>query len=120
MNNADLLAAGTPLACIMGRIVAIDFGKKRTGLAVTDPLGSLQQPWSTVPFARRDSVSEKILSESRRRIRGGMPKTLMNQIRKSPPSSEILKLLNTFPKALSPCRRKITSHIARRAMLDVE
>ena len=33
----------------MGRILAIDFGKKRTGLAVTDPAQIIANPLTTVP-----------------------------------------------------------------------
>lgn len=33
----------------MGRILAIDYGRKRTGLAVTDPLRITAQPLETIP-----------------------------------------------------------------------
>ncbi|MFO7935373.1 MAG: Holliday junction resolvase RuvX [Bacteroidales bacterium] len=33
----------------MGRIVAIDYGSKRTGIAVTDPLQMIASPLETVP-----------------------------------------------------------------------
>ncbi|SEJ20970.1 putative holliday junction resolvase [Cyclobacterium xiamenense] len=33
----------------MGRILAIDLGSKRTGLAVTDPLAMLANPLETIP-----------------------------------------------------------------------
>lgn len=33
----------------MGRILAIDYGRKRTGLAVTDPLRIIASPLETVP-----------------------------------------------------------------------
>ncbi len=33
----------------MGRILAIDYGLKRTGLAVTDPLKIIASPLETVP-----------------------------------------------------------------------
>ena len=32
----------------MPRLIAIDYGTKRTGLAVTDPLGIIAQPLETV------------------------------------------------------------------------
>ena len=34
----------------MGRIMAIDLGTKRTGLAVTDPLGILANPPGNYPY----------------------------------------------------------------------
>ena len=36
----------------MGRILAIDFGSKKTGLAVTDPLGLIATPLDTVATDR--------------------------------------------------------------------
>ena len=33
----------------MGRIMAIDYGKKRTGIAVTDPLRIIATPLDTMP-----------------------------------------------------------------------
>ncbi len=35
----------------MGRILSIDYGKRRTGLAVTDPLCLIANPLDTVPTA---------------------------------------------------------------------
>ncbi len=36
----------------MNRIIGIDYGKKRTGLAVSDPLGMFASPLDTVPPAK--------------------------------------------------------------------
>lgn len=36
---------------MMGRILAIDYGTKRTGIAVTDPLQIIANPLTTVPTA---------------------------------------------------------------------
>ena len=35
--------------CVLGRIVAIDYGTRRTGLAVTDPGQMIASPMKTVP-----------------------------------------------------------------------
>ena len=35
--------------CPMGRIIAIDYGRKRTGLAVTDTLQMIANGLTTVP-----------------------------------------------------------------------
>lgn len=64
-----------------GRILAIDFGLKRTGLAVTDPLQMFAQPMDTIPtgeiisFIENYSKKEK-LSE----IVVGYPLTLKNEL----------------------------------------
>lgn len=36
----------------MGRILAIDYGRKRVGLAVTDPLNIIANPLETIPAAQ--------------------------------------------------------------------
>lgn len=38
--------------CRMNRIIGIDYGKKRIGLAVSDPLGMFASPLDTVPPAK--------------------------------------------------------------------
>ena len=37
--------------CPMGRIIAIDYGRKRTGLAVTDTLQMIANGLTTVPVS---------------------------------------------------------------------
>ena len=64
----------------MGRILAIDYGKKRTGLAVTDPLRIIATALETVStqdllaflkaYTQKEPVDEFVI---------GMPKTLRNQ-----------------------------------------
>lgn len=47
----------------MGRILAIDFGLKRTGIAVTDPLKIIASGLTTVPTAEVMVFLEKYCSE---------------------------------------------------------
>lgn len=47
----------------MGRILAIDFGSKRTGIAVTDPLKIIASGLTTVPTAEVMAFLEKYCSE---------------------------------------------------------
>ncbi|MCA0235933.1 MAG: Holliday junction resolvase RuvX [Bacteroidetes bacterium] len=46
----------------MGRILAIDFGTKRTGIAVTDPLKIIASGLTTVPTAEAMEFLEKYCS----------------------------------------------------------
>lgn len=79
----------------MGRILAIDYGKKRTGIAVTDPLRIIATPHETVAtsgllaylksYAGKESVDEFVV---------GMPKTLQNE------DSEIAPLVRGFVEVL--------------------
>ena len=64
----------------MGRVLAIDYGLKRTGLAVTDPLRIIATPLETVAtssliqflvaYSKKETVDEFVV---------GMPKTLLNE-----------------------------------------
>jgi len=47
----------------MGRVLAIDFGLKRTGIAVTDPLKIIASGLTTVPTAEVMAFLEKYCSE---------------------------------------------------------
>ena len=70
----------------MGRILAIDYGRKRTGLAVTDPSQIIASPLETVPthdvvpFLKKYQSTEAIES-----IVIGMPKNLQNRDTDSTP-----------------------------------
>lgn len=49
----------------MGRILAIDYGKKRTGLAVTDPLRIIANGLATIPTSDiYDYLTEYVAKES--------------------------------------------------------
>lgn len=61
----------------MGRIVAIDYGKKRVGLAVTDPLQIIAQPLVTVAASECLDYLEKYFAENTvDRVVIGMPTQL--------------------------------------------
>jgi putative holliday junction resolvase len=106
----------------MGRILAIDYGKKRTGIAVTDPLRIIATPLDTVltaellnylrMYLEREAVDEFVV---------GMPKNLMNEDSEIAPlvRSFVEKLKQAFPgKAVHLADERFTSSIARRAMID--
>lgn len=89
----------------MGRIVAIDFGRKRTGLAATDPLGYFAQGLETVPTHTVIDYLKKYHAEhSIESIVIGMPKTLQNE------ASESTKYLNPFLKNLAKQFPEIAIH----------
>lgn len=63
----------------MGRIVAIDYGKKRTGIAITDPLRIIASPFDTVATQQIFSFLDDYLA--RENVEGivvGMPLRLDN------------------------------------------
>ena len=64
----------------MARILAIDYGKKRTGLAVTDVLQIIANGLTTVPtHTLMDFILDYVKREPVERIVVGLPKQMNNQ-----------------------------------------
>lgn len=106
----------------MGRILAIDYGVKRTGLAVTDPLRIIATALDTVEtsglieflkkYFQKESVDEIVI---------GMPRQLNNQDSETAPAVRkfvgIFK--NTFPeKPVNLADERFTSSMAQRVMIE--
>jgi putative Holliday junction resolvase len=106
----------------MGRILAIDFGKKRTGLAVTDPMQMIASPMATVPTVDLESFLGDYLSkETVDEFVIGYPVQLNNEPSESVKYIEpfIKKLRKLFPGIpVSLYDERFTSSIAFRAMID--
>jgi len=103
-------------------MVGIDYGKTRTGLAVTDPLGIFAQPLETVPTANiinyLKSYSQK---ETVTRFVVGYPRNLDNR------PSEAARYVDIFLKRLSKAfpdipvsleDERFTSVLAFRSLID--
>jgi putative Holliday junction resolvase len=79
----------------MGRILAIDYGSKRVGIAVTDPLRMIANGLTTVHSKDVISFLENYLKkESVDEIVVGEPKTLQNQ------KSDSARFIDPFVKHL--------------------
>ena len=96
----------------MGRLLALDFGKARTGVAVTDPLRIVANGLETVETARLEEVDAVIV---------GLPKNLDG----SPSDSQryLLPALGRLRKAFPGMTfemydERFTSVLAQRAMLE--
>lgn len=64
----------------MGRILAIDYGTKRTGIAVTDPLKIISTGLTTVPtHLLFDYLIKYFNKESVERVVIGLPKQMNNE-----------------------------------------
>jgi putative Holliday junction resolvase len=106
----------------MGRVLAIDYGKKRTGIAVSDPLRIIATPLETVPthellsflknYLQKEPVDEFVI---------GMPKTLLNE------DSEIAPIVRKFIEVLKKtfagkpvheADERFTSSMAQRALIE--
>ncbi len=105
----------------MGRILAIDYGTKRTGLAVTDPLRIIATALETVETNHLiDYLKRYFLKEVVDEVVIGMPKQLNNQDSEIAPMVrkfvEVFK--TTFPdKPILLADERFTSAQAQRTMI---
>lgn len=106
----------------MGRLLSIDFGRRRCGIAVTDPLRIVANGLTTVPTATLiQFVKDYLSKEPVDRIVVGLPTTLRGEpsesMRYLPPA------INRLKKEIAPTEvvffdERFTSAIAHRAMID--
>ena len=103
------------------RIVAIDYGPKRTGLAVTDPMRIIATPLDTIPSAQVISfLKDYDKKEGIELFVVGMPKTLSNEDSSNAAAVRkfIQELETGFPeKKVVTIDERFTSSIALDAMI---
>ena len=106
----------------MGRIIAIDYGKKRTGVAVTDILQLIANGLTTVPTSElMDFLLKYMEKEPVECIVVGHPKQMNNQdsenMKRIIPFVNLLK--KKFPNIpVELVDERFTSVLAHQAMLD--
>jgi putative Holliday junction resolvase len=106
----------------LGRILAIDYGTKRTGLAVTDPLRIIATALETVEtkniltflagYFEKELVDEIVI---------GLPKTLRNEDSETAPAVRTLadRLKQKFPnRPIHFVDERFTTSIAKQSMID--
>ncbi|HEU5051648.1 MAG TPA: Holliday junction resolvase RuvX [Hanamia sp.] len=107
----------------MPRILCIDYGKKRTGIAVTDPLQIIATGLTTVDSPELISFLKKYFSrEEVELIVIGEPKNLDDSdTHATPLVKEIIKKLEKeFPNIpIEKVDERFTSKLAKQAMLDM-
>jgi len=106
----------------MGRILAVDYGKKRVGLAVTDPLQMIATRLTTVAtHTLWDFLEEYFQKEKVDTVIVGYPKQMNNE------ASEAVIYINPFLKKfqlkypniqLEIIDERFTSKMAFQAMID--
>lgn len=106
----------------MARILAIDYGTKRTGLAVTDPGQMIATRLATVPtHTVMDFLSDYFMKEQVEEVVIGYPRQMNNE------ASETVQQINPFIKKfrmaypemhLELADERFTSKLALRAMID--
>ena len=106
----------------MDRILGIDYGKKRTGLAVSDPLGIFASALETVPTANIINYLKKYTSQNKvERFVVGYPMNLNGSPAECTPFVEafvktLKKIFPSIPITLED--ERFTSQLAMRAMID--
>lgn len=105
----------------MGRIIGIDYGKKRVGLAVTDPLQIFASPLNTVNTQEFDKfINEYLKSEQIDAFVVGYPVQMNNEPSESVKyvGPFITRLRKKFPeKPVFLIDERFTSQIALRSMI---
>lgn len=106
----------------MGRILAIDYGKKRSGIAVSDILQLIANGLTTVPtHTLLDFVLSYVSNERVDRIIVGLPKQMNNEL------SDNMKNIDPFVRSLKKrlpdipvefVDERFTSVLAHRTMID--
>lgn len=106
----------------MGRILAIDYGKKRTGIAVTDIMQLIANGLTTVATHELLTfLTNYLAKEQVERIIVGLPKQANNE------ESENMSRIRPFVKTLEKCfpnlpveyvDERFTSVMAHRTMID--
>lgn len=106
----------------MSRILAIDYGKKRSGIAVSDILQLIANGLTTVPTGElMQFISTYISKEPVERIIFGLPRQMNNEY------SESMKYIEPFVRSLKKKNpdipveyvdERFTSVLAHRAMLE--
>ena len=106
----------------MGRLLAIDYGRKRTGVAVSDPLQLIANGLATVPTHQLLTyILDYVAREPVERILVGLPKQMNNE------ASESMAYIDPFVRSLKKrlpempveyVDERFTSVLAHRAMLD--
>ncbi|MEG1563626.1 MAG: Holliday junction resolvase RuvX [Bacteroides sp.] len=106
----------------MSRIIAIDYGRKRTGIAVSDRMQIIANGLTTVPTHELlDFIAHYVTVEPVERIVVGLPKQMNNE------ASESMKYIEPFVRLLKKrlpeipvefVDERFTSVLAHRTMLE--
>lgn len=106
----------------MSRVLAIDYGRKRSGIAVSDTLQLIANGLTTVPTHQLlQYVVDYVSKEPVERILVGLPKQMNNEC------SENMRYIEPFVRSLKKkmpmipveyVDERFTSVLAHRAMLD--
>jgi putative pre-16S rRNA nuclease len=106
----------------MNPILALDFGRARIGVAISDELQLLAHPLETIPANERSAsrVAEIVREKQVDRVVAGIPRQMNGQI--GPAATEVLEFVEKL-RAMLPCPvvtwdERLTTVAAHRALRD--
>ena len=106
----------------MSRIMAVDLGSVRTGVAVSDELGMLAQPWKTLPGGEKalDAVVSAVGELKPSRVLVGLPRNMDGTYG---PAAELSRAFADRLRARVECTvdlwdERLTTVAAQRALRD--
>lgn len=106
----------------MGRLLAIDYGKKRVGIAVSDPLQIIANGLTTVDTHKIfDFIKEYFLKETVDVVVVGLPKQMNNEASENMGRVEefVSKFKKLYPSmVVEYYDERFTSKMAQRTMID--
>ena len=106
----------------MSRIVAIDYGRKRTGIAVSDTMQLIANGLTTVPTHELlNFIGDYVAQEPVERIIIGLPKQMNNEVSENMKNIEpfVRSLKRRFPEIpVEYVDERFTSVLAHRTMLE--
>jgi putative Holliday junction resolvase len=107
---------------IRRRILGVDFGRARIGIAVSDELGMLAHPVKTIPASRdaAKQIGEIVREKNAERVVVGLPRHMNGSVGES--AGEALAFAEELRKLL-PCEvvtwdERLTTMAANRALRD--
>lgn len=107
---------------IRRRILGVDFGRARIGIAVSDELGMLAHPVKTIPASREAArqIAEIVREKNAERVVVGLPRHMNGSVGES--AGEALAFAEELRKLL-PCEvvtwdERLTTIAANRALRD--
>jgi putative Holliday junction resolvase len=107
----------------MNPILALDFGRVRIGVAISDELQLLAHPLETIPTAQRPAarVAEIVREKKVDHVVAGIPRQMNGQIGTA--ATEVLNFVEKL-RAILPCPivtwdERLTTVAAHRALRDV-
>ena len=87
---------------VEGRVIGLDVGEARTGVALSDPLGMVASPYETIQVtsARKDAEAVKAIAEEQGAIRivVGVPLNMEGEV--GPQAKKVLKFVEVLREAV--------------------